>query len=104
MKATFSLLVLLLPALALAGSPEKPSPIGKKIDNFKLRDYRGAERSLQDFSDHKIVVVAFVGTECPLAKLYGPRLAQLAKEFDSKGVAFVGIDANDRETPSAIGT
>jgi len=104
MKATFSLLVLLLPALALAGSPEKPSPIGKKIDNFKLRDYRGAERSLQDFSDHKIVVVAFVGTECPLAKLYGPRLAQLAKEFDSKGVAFVGIDANEQDTPSAIGT
>ena len=27
-----------------------------------------------------VVVIAFLGTECPLAKLYGPRLASLGVE------------------------
>jgi peroxiredoxin len=102
MKAMWCVVLLLVPALALAGNQEKSSPIGKKIDNFKLRDYRGAERALEDFSDRKLVVVAFLGTECPLAKLYGPRLADLAKEFEPKGVALLGIVSNQQDSISAI--
>ena len=43
MKAVLSAVLFLAPALALAGSPDKASPIGKRIDDFKLRDFRGAE-------------------------------------------------------------
>ena len=46
--------------------------------------------------EFKRVVVAFLGTECPLAKLYAPRLAELAKELPKDKVAFVAIDANHR--------
>ena len=35
--------------------------------------------SLADFQDSRAVVVVFLGTECPLATLYAPRLAQLAR-------------------------
>src|SRR5262249_4687977 len=70
--------------------------------DFKLRDYRGAERSLADFADKKLVVVTFIGSECPVAKLYGPRLAALAKEFEPKGVAFIGINANQQDSVTAI--
>ena len=95
-------------ALVLAISadfPDKiPSPIGKKIESFSLRDYRGAERSLKDlFTDRKLLVVAFVGCECPLAKLYAPRLAELAKEYASKGVGFVAVNANQQDSASEIG-
>src|SRR5437867_578953 len=76
MKAVLSLVLVLSGWLAAALAEESPSPLGKKIDNFHLRDYRGAERSLQDFSDREIVVLAFMGTECPVAKLYTPRLAE----------------------------
>jgi peroxiredoxin len=98
MSSALSLLFL-VPALAVA---DKPSPLGKKVDNFQLRDYRGADKSLSDFADRKLVVLAFFGTECPIAKLYGPRLAQLAREFEPRGVAFLGINSNQQDSFSAI--
>ena len=57
---------------------DAPSPIGKKVDEFSLQDFRGKAHSLADLKDAKLVVVAFLGVECPLSKLYGPRLAELA--------------------------
>src|SRR5438552_7628079 len=102
MKLLLSLAAVLVSCLALAGAPEKASPIGKKVADFKLRDYRGADRSLEDFADRKFVVLAFVGTECPLAKLYGPRLAALAREYEARGAAFIGIDSNLQDSASAI--
>ena len=77
------------------------SAAGKKIDAFTLQDYRGKEHSLADAKDAKLVVVAFVGTECPLAKIYGPMLAKLAKEYEGK-VAFLGVDSNAQDSITAI--
>jgi thiol-disulfide isomerase/thioredoxin len=76
---------------------EKPA-IGKQIDGFKLTDFRGAAHQLAGFKDRELVVVAFLGTECPLAKLYGPRLAELAGQYEPKKVAFIAIDANQQDT------
>ncbi len=85
------------------GSENKPATgIGAKVSTFKLRDYRGAERSLDEFASNKAVVLAFVSCDCPIAKQYGPRLASLAKEFESKGVAFIGIDPNQQDGPTDI--
>src|SRR5437899_1252343 len=103
MKTALSLALILMPALALASPLEKEAKLGRKVESFSLRDYRGAARSLQDFSDSQLVVITFMGTECPVAKLYGPRLAQLAKEFGPKGVAFVGINSNLQDSVTAIG-
>jgi peroxiredoxin len=96
------LVVVLAPALALGGTPSKTGVVGEAVGDFTLRDYRGAERSLREFADRKLVVVAFTGTECPLARLYGPRLAQLAREYEPKGVAFIGICSNQQDSISAI--
>lgn len=72
--------------------------LGDTIDDFTLPDCLGANHSLRDWKNQKIVVVAFLGTECPLAKLYGPRLAELAAKYQEQGVQFVGIDSNDQDT------
>ena len=42
------------------------------------------------FKDKKAVVVVFLGTECPVANLYLPTLAELHKEYADKGVQFLG--------------
>ena len=76
--------------------------LGRRIEDFALRDYRGAERALSDWSKSRLMVVAFVGTECPLARLYVPRLAQLSAEFAPRGVAFVGIDANRQDSNTEL--
>ena len=52
--------------------------IGKQVADFSLQDFRGKKHSLDDYREAKLVVIAFLGTECPLAKLYGPRLQRLA--------------------------
>src|SRR5215467_13176851 len=83
-----SAVLALLLAAAWGASGEAPAPVGRKIDDFKLQDYLGTTHSLHDWQDKKAVVVAFLGTECPLAKLYAPRLQELAGQYEAKGVQF----------------
>jgi peroxiredoxin len=87
-------LALLLVAGAPAGNPV--------IDSFALPDAAGVTRRLDDWRDRRLVVVAFLSADCPLAKLYAPRLLELEREFDPRGVAFVGIFPNGHDSPSAI--
>ncbi len=54
------------------------------------------------FKDSSLIVVAFLGTECPLAKLYGPRLAELAAKYKDRGVTFLGVDANRQDSLAEI--
>ncbi len=90
----------LVPALASADDTDPKG--GTKVASFTLRDFRGAESSLEQFAAKKAVVLAFVGCECPVAKLYGPRLATLAKAYEAQGVQFLGIDANQQDGVSQI--
>lgn len=93
-----SALCLALVLAAQVAAAEKSDPIGRKAPDFKLEDYRGAEHTLAGLADSKAVVIAFLGTECPLAKLYAPRLNELSEKYASRGVAFVGIDANRQDS------
>ncbi|MEX0979093.1 MAG: redoxin domain-containing protein [Pirellulales bacterium] len=80
------------------------SSIGRKVEPFELVDYYGQARRLADLAadakgtGSKLVVVAFLGAECPLAKLYAPRLQKLSEEYGPRGVAFVGVDANAQDS------
>lgn len=72
------------------------------VTGFHLKDHRGKQYELTDFRDNKFVVGIFLGTECPLAKLYAPRLAKLATQFGSEGVAFVGFISNQQDSLTEI--
>ncbi|MBX9789193.1 MAG: redoxin domain-containing protein [Pirellulales bacterium] len=78
------------------------SGVGIRIRSFTLRDQRNTAVSLQKHAEGRIAVVAFVGTECPLVALYGPRLAELAAEYEAKGIAFLGIDSNEQDTRAEV--
>lgn len=73
-------------------------PLGSKIDDFKLDDFLGAEHALSDWQAKRAIVVVFLGTECPLAKLYGQRLVELAAKYEPLGVQVVGINSNRQDT------
>jgi len=81
---------------------DEATPIGKKITGFSARDFRGKETSLSDFAQSKAVVVAFWGTECPLAKLYAARLVQLAADFRDRGVSVIAIDSNQQDSMAEL--
>jgi thiol-disulfide isomerase/thioredoxin len=89
------LLAMAIAARSLLGDD---NPDAEQIADFTLPDSLGASHSLDEWKDRKLVVVAFLGTECPLAKLYGPRLAELAAKYAEQGVQLVGINSNDQDT------
>ena len=95
---TFGTFFILFAALGQA-APVEP----RHVDGFRLQDYRGGSHALDDVRDRKLVVLAFLGVDCPLANQYAPRLAELARAFEAKGVAFFGIDANQQDGPTAMG-
>lgn len=97
LTATLVASFLLAPASSTVAA-ESESLIGRHIDGFELKDFRGETHRLDDYADSKLVVVAFLGTECPLAKLYGPRMQQLSEEFASQGVTFIGINSNRQDS------
>ncbi len=78
------------------------TPIGKKIEEFSLHDFRGKVHNLSDYKDSKAIVVAFIGVECPLAKLYVTRLEQMAAEFGDQGVAVLAIDSNRQDSVTEL--
>jgi peroxiredoxin len=81
---------------------ELASAIGERIADFTLNDYLGTAHSLSDWSDKKVVVITFLGTECPLANHYGQRLQEMAVRLADQGVQFVGIDSNRQDALEKI--
>src|SRR5579872_178218 len=78
------------------------SPVGRNVDDFTLGDIHGKPHSLANYKNQKIVVLAFLGTECPMAKLYGDRLAELQQKYADKSVQFLGIVANRQDAITEI--
>ncbi len=97
-----ALVAILAVGSAGAGAAESKSLLGEKAPSFTLRDFHGQNVSLDQVGKDKVVVLAFLGTECPLCKLYAPRLAELAKAYEQRGVAFVGIDSNRQDAVTEI--
>jgi peroxiredoxin len=92
----------LAPLVPAQAAETTDSPVGKTIAPFELPDYLGTPHALADLADKKAVVVVFLGTECPLAKLYAGRLAELAAKYEPLGVAFLGINANQQDSLAKI--
>lgn len=83
--------------LAGLGPAFSAPKVGDVVQDFALADANGKEWRLTGVANAKVVVVAFLGVECPLAKLYAPRLQELATAYRDKGVAFVGVDSNRQD-------
>ncbi len=94
--------VALIAALATSmpspAADASPSRFGQPLADFTLNDSAGAKRSLAEWQDREVLVVVFLGTECPLAKLYGRKLVELDAEYAEKGVQIIGINSNQQDT------
>jgi peroxiredoxin len=81
----------------MALTPSTMLPLGTKAPDFRLPDTDGRTVSLGDFRDAPALLVMFICNHCPYVKHVRPELAKLAREYRDKGVAVVGISANDVE-------
>ena len=72
-------------------------PLGTKAPDFCLVDTNGQEVSLSDFPEAQAYLVIFMCNHCPFVRHIRAQLAELASEYQDKGVAIVGINSNDVE-------
>ncbi len=96
------LLLAVLVGCALHAEPAPPA-VPARVADFTLKDVLTDKPvSLGDFKAKKAVVVVFMGTECPINNAYMPRLAEMARTYADKGVAFLGINSNCNDAPPRI--
>lgn len=98
--------VILALSLTTRGSGEElpvNRMVGQRMANFAAKDaVTGKSVSLYGFRGKRSVVLAFLGTDCPVANLYAPRLEELSQAFKERGVVFVGIYSNARDSTEQI--
>jgi len=70
--------------------------LGTAAPDFELPDTEGEPVSRRMFAG-KPLVVAFICNHCPFVKHLADELANVAKEYQAKGAAFVAISSNDVE-------
>ncbi len=67
--------------------------IGAAAPKFSL--VNAVDGKTVTFAPGKISVVVFTCNQCPYAKAFEPRLIELARQYQPKGIVFYAIDPND---------
>ncbi len=76
----------------------------KPIADFMLPDYRGGKsHSLNELRGTNGTALLMIGTECPVVKLYGARINQLATELKKHQVSLVLISPNQLDSAIKLG-
>ncbi|QDT37121.1 redoxin domain-containing protein [Stratiformator vulcanicus] len=88
----------LLSATVSSAAAAEPTQVGQKCADFSLIDHRGKTHTLNEHAEAKVIVLAFLGAECPLAKLYSVRLQSLSERFADDGVVVLGINSNSQDS------
>jgi peroxiredoxin len=70
-------------------------PLGTEAPDFTLLDAEGNLVSLSDFAEARAMVVVFMCNHCPFVKHVIDGFVKLVKEYQPRGVAVIGINAND---------
>ncbi|MEM6376574.1 MAG: thioredoxin family protein [Bacteroidota bacterium] len=72
--------------------------LGTEAPVFSLPDtVSGQTLSLQELKSDKATVVMFLCNHCPYVIYVNEELVSLAREYETKGVQFIGISSNDVE-------
>jgi peroxiredoxin len=79
----------------MALTPSTMLPLGTPAPGFRLPDTEGTIVSLDDFQKTPALLVIFLCNHCPFVKHVRHELATLTREYGAKGVAAIGINAND---------
>lgn len=82
----------------MALTPSTMLPLGTDAPDFRLPDTNGKTVSLADFKNAPALLVLFICNHCPYVKNLRQGLAQLGRDYQSKGVGIVAINSNDVAT------
>jgi thiol-disulfide isomerase/thioredoxin len=69
--------------------------IGAKAPQFSLVNAVDGKTVAMKPDDGNLKVVVFTCNQCPYAKAFEPRIIEVARRFEQKGVRFYAVDSND---------
>lgn len=86
------------------------SPVGRQLSAPLLLPEPKDQPQAQEAADDRqaeanavqATVVAFLGVECPLARIYARRLNALAVEYSQRGIRFALVDSNQQDSEEEI--
>jgi peroxiredoxin len=76
--------------------------LGSTMPEFQLTDFRGREWTSNEFEGMEATVVVFMGTECPLVRLYASRLNEIVERFSESKVQMIGINSNVQDSMAEL--
>ncbi len=96
-KSGFDVKTAVAMAGAVGGGSGNGAKIGRTIPPFSAA---AIDNTTFHSADHKeqVLVVAFLGVECPLANLYAPNLRALARHYQGKSVGVIAVNSNAQDT------
>ena len=68
---------------------------------FDLRDTNGTMHTAEEWRNKRAIVLFFTMTDCPLANGYVPEMNRLRAAYESKGVAFYAVQADNTVSDAA---
>jgi peroxiredoxin len=72
-------------------------PLGTAAPEFSLPDPTGKMFSSAEFAGAPAMLVVFMCNHCPYVKHVQAKFTEMAREYQAKGVAVVGINSNDAD-------
>lgn len=72
------------------------------LANFTLSDQNGAPHELYKMTDASAIVMVMQGVGCPIVQQLTPDLKDLQAAYESKGVKFLMLNANNQDTRDMI--
>ena len=101
MKRKSILLAVILTAIVFVLCPDADAQsftVGSTLEKFKLNDTNNKEQSFDSLKGEKGTVLVFLSAQCPVVKGYNERISQIAADYKSKGINFIGINSNATES------
>lgn len=91
-KRALFVVVMLASTLALSAGE---IAIGAEAPGFSLINAADGKYVRFEPKKNKLSVVVFTCNECPFAKAFEPRIVELGREYQTKGVTFYAVNPND---------
>jgi peroxiredoxin len=75
--------------------------LGSQVSDFQVRDLDGQPVAFSALKG-PITVVTFIATQCPVSNSYNQRMIDLYKDYTSKNVKFIFVNANRSEPATEV--
>lgn len=82
----------------------KQTPIGSKIKDLRFKDIRYLPRSIKEIGKRKAYVIVASTVSCPINARYWPKLKSLHKQYHDKGVEFLALNVEARDSIKDMAT